>query len=185
MCLWEGLLLWGVLLASWTCIQFLPQDWEVLSLYFFKYTFCSFFLASPSGIPITRMLSFLKESDSSHRIYSLKKKLNSLSSSSCIISRFLSSMLLILSPVLPGLFPVLFNMFLFIEIFSPDFDSFLTSFSICLVKCTFCSVTQEWFYSWAHRTAWVFLSLIEFVHDSYFEFSITWNAIFHDFKLGF
>lgn len=75
-------------------IQFLSQVWEIFSYYLFKLTV----LPSPSlsQISITLVLTFWKESYSSCTLFIFFKYLVFLFSSTCIISRFLSSRLFFL-----------------------------------------------------------------------------------------
>ena len=140
--------------------QFLLQVWEVLSYYFFKLS--AAFSFSP-GIPKILIWPFLKELDSSHRFPQFYLDLNSLLSSICIIFRFLSSSLLILSSIKSALFPVLSKFHFSSHLLNssaPDFVWFSCRVSVYLVKYSFCFLI-------------LFLSslnFLEFLGDSYFEF---------------
>ena len=164
MCLRESLFCIEVIRYSLSYMdlhtQFLLQVWEVLSYYFFKLS--AAFSFSP-GIPIILMWHFLKELDSSHRFPQFSVDLNSLLSSICIIFRFLSSSLLILSSIKSALFPVLSKFHFSSHLLNSSAPEFVWSFcrvSVYLLKYSFCLLI-------------LFLSslnFLEFLRNSYYEF---------------
>ena len=167
MCLRESLFCIEVIRYSLSYMdlytQFLLQVWEVLDYYFFKLS--AAFCFSP-GIPIILIWPFLKKLDSSHRSPQFSLDLTSLLSSICIIFRFLSSSLLILSSIKSALFPLLSKFHFSSHLLNssaPEFVWFSCRASVFLVKYSFCFLI-------------LFLSsldFLEFLCDSYFEFFLS------------
>ena len=123
MCLGEGpfvLRSLGFLLASRTCISSsFPRFGKFTAIISLNKLSALFSLSSPSGIPVTLIFPFPKESDNSHRIF-LSFYILFLPSSTHIISIYLSSSSLILSSILSDLFSMLSNVFfiMFIAFYS-------------------------------------------------------------------